>query len=409
MLKNTGLFYGYIIVLVSFFIMFIILGLQSTFGIFFKPIISDIGWTRAVTSGAFSLSLLVSGAISIAMGSLNDRFGPRIVLTLCGFLCGTGHILMSLVDTIWEIYLYYGILIGVGSGVFAPVLSTVARWFIGKRNMMTGIVFAGTGIGILILPPIINHLISIYEWRNSFIILGVAVFVIVIGAAQLMKRDPSEIGETPYHGNSQIEKDNQSTEGFTPREAMRHKQFWMLCLVMMFYGYCLFSFQVHIPPFITDLGIPSSIAALVLTIIGGATIVGETIMGMTADRIGNRLAFLIGFGLITAAAIILIEAKDTWTFFVVAVIFGFAMGDCSTQESPSVAWLFGIKHHGTLLGIVVFAFTIGAAIGPLISGYIFDVSGNYSFAFLLCAIIAILAFILMLFIKPLRLHKSNLK
>jgi MFS family permease len=190
MLKNTGLFYGYIIVLVSFFIMFIILGLQSTFGIFFKPIISDIGWTRAVTSGAFSLSLLVSGAISIAMGSLNDRFGPRIVLTLCGFLCGTGHILMSLVDTIWEIYLYYGILIGVGSGVFAPVLSTVARWFIGKRNMMTGIVFAGTGIGILILPPIINHLISIYEWRNSFIILGVAVFVIVIGAEQLMKREP---------------------------------------------------------------------------------------------------------------------------------------------------------------------------------------------------------------------------
>ena len=120
-----------------------------------------------------------------------------------------------------------------------------------------------------------------------------------------------------------------------------------------------------------------------------------------ADKIGSRIAYLVGFGLIAIAAVLLMGAHTLWMFFLIAVIFGFSLGDCSTQESPSVAWLFGLKHHGALLGIFVFGFTIGAAIGPVVSGYLFDITGNYSLAFMLCGVLAVIAFILMVLVKPL--------
>ncbi len=401
MSRKPKIFYGYVIVAVSFFIMFLVLGLQSTFGIFFKPIITDLGWTRAVTSGAFSLSMIVGGVFGIALGGLNDRFGPRLVLTLCGLLCGAGHLLMSRVDTIWEIYLFYGILIGTGSGVFAPVLSTVARWFTEKRSMMTGIVFMGTGVGILILPPLINYMINILEWRGTFTVLGIVILIGVIGSAQLLKRDPSKIGHPLERSSTGIKHSERKIEGLRPREAMKHRQFWMLFIALMSYGYCLFTLQVHIPPFVTDIGLSATTAALVLTIIGAATIIGEIVMGIAADRIGNRIAFLVGFSFFAIASLLLLGAREAWMFFLIACIFGFALGDCSTQESPSVAWLFGIKHHGALLGIVVFSFTIGAAIGPVVTGYIFDTTGSYAIGFILCAALAVLAFLMMLFIKPL--------
>lgn len=344
--------------------------------------------------------MIVSGIFGIAMGSLNDRFGPRLVLTICGLLCGVGHLLMSQVDTIWEIYLYYGILIGSGYSVFAPLLSTVARWFSKKRSMMTGIVFAGTGIGMLVLPPVINQLILLYGWHNAFILLGIIILIVVIGTAQFLKRDPAGTGKFIQHDIAQLSDGKPSIKGLSPREAIRYKQFWMFIIALISYGYCLFTIQVHIAPFATDVGLSSTVAALVLTIIGAATVIGETVMGTAADRIGNRIAFLVGFSLTAIAAIMLMEAKEIWVFFVIAFIFGFALGDCSTQESPAIAWLFGLKHHGVLLGLAVFSFTIGASIGPLVTGYIFDTTGSYSLAFLLCAILAILAFVLMFFIKP---------
>ena len=110
-------FYGYIIVMISFLVMMVVLGLQTSFGIFFKPIIDAMGWSRAVTSGAFSLSQVAGGVACIVIGGLNDRFGPRVAVTLCGMLSVLGYLLMSQIQAVWQLYLYYGILIGVGVGI----------------------------------------------------------------------------------------------------------------------------------------------------------------------------------------------------------------------------------------------------------------------------------------------------
>ena len=123
-------FYGYIILGAAFLILVICLGSFFAFGIFFKPMITDFGWTRGMTAGAFSLSWIVNGLASMLLGGLNDKFGPRIVITGCGLSLGVGYLLMSQVSTTWHLYLFYGVIIGAGNSVYVPLISTIARWMI---------------------------------------------------------------------------------------------------------------------------------------------------------------------------------------------------------------------------------------------------------------------------------------
>jgi MFS family permease len=163
-------FYGYFVVTAAFFILVVSFGPYSAFGLFLNPLIAEFGWTRALTSGAFSLSMFIYGLLGIVVGGLTDRFGPRLVVTLCGLLIGLGYLLTSMVSTLWQLYLFFGIIAGVGmSGVWVPQMSSVARWFVKRRSLMTGIVIAGTGISQLIAPPIISRLIAVYDWRTSYI------------------------------------------------------------------------------------------------------------------------------------------------------------------------------------------------------------------------------------------------
>src|SRR4030067_145931 len=127
------------------------------------------------------------------------KFFYGYLVVIVGFLIGIGYFLMAKITTIWELYLYYGVIVGVGmGGGIAPSLSTVARWFVKRRGLMTGMTIAGTGTGTLLMPLIASWLISTYNWRTSFTIIGIAVFILIVGLAQLLIRDPGRKGLLPY-------------------------------------------------------------------------------------------------------------------------------------------------------------------------------------------------------------------
>ena len=116
--------------------------------------------------------MFLYGVLGIVVGVLNDKFGPRMVLTFCGLLLGLGYILMSQVNTLWQLYLFLGVIIGVAmSGVWVPQLSTIARWFVKRRTLMTGIVTSGVGIGNLVGPPVIVRLIVSHNWSPSYVMI----------------------------------------------------------------------------------------------------------------------------------------------------------------------------------------------------------------------------------------------
>ena len=141
--NKPRLFYGYILVAAAFGIQIVAWGMYNAYGVFFNPLLDKFGWSRATISGALSLGQMLIGIGAIFLGSLNDRFGPRILMMSCGILAGLGYFLMSQVSSIWQLYLFHGVIAGIGlSGTDVVLLSTTARWFIKRRGMMSSIVIA---------------------------------------------------------------------------------------------------------------------------------------------------------------------------------------------------------------------------------------------------------------------------
>ncbi len=386
----------------TFVIMMIANGVYNAFGIFLKPVLIEFSWTRAITSGAFSLSMITFGLLGIVMGALNDRFGPRMVLSLCAFLLGLGYLLVSQVGAIWQLYLFYGVIIGAGmGGSWTPLLSTVARWFIERRGLMTGIVLTGMSAGTLIAPPIASWLVSTYDWRVAYIILGFVVLVVVTLAAQFLRLEPTHARQSPYNeARTKEQLPELATKGFSLRGALRTKQFWMVLIIFFCHGFRLFAIIIHIVPHAIDLGIAPASAANILATHGGLSIVGMVVMGSVADRIGNKQACIIGFALTAAALFWLVPATEAWKLYLFAGAFGFGQAGSSVTQSPIVAELFGLRSIGLTLGIVSLAFTIGGAVGPFLTGYIFDISGSYQVAFLVSAAISIIGLILTALLTP---------
>jgi MFS family permease len=399
-------FYGHVVVAASFAILVVIWAAYYSFGVFFKPLINEFGWTRATTSGAYSLSSIVMGLLAIAMGKLTDRFGPRIVMTICAILLFLGFWLMSKIVTTWQLYVFYGLIIGIGmGGSFVPLMSTVVRWFFKRRSMMTGIVAAGISIGTLIGPPTTHRLITNYGWRISYAILGVTVFAAVILIAQLLKRDPAEVGQLAY-GEINISEKNSSKpldNVLSFKEAIHTRQFWVVFFMFFCLGFMTFAIIVHLAPHAIELGISAAVAANILATIGGLNMIGRIIMGRVADIIGSKQAFVIGFILMAIALFFLVPSKMMWIIFVLAGLFGFANGTCVASQSPLVALLFGLSSHGVILGFLAFGFTTGGAFGPWLAGLIFDITNSYQFAFLMCAGVSLVGLFLTAFLKPKRI------
>jgi len=402
--NEPGFYYGYIVVAAAFVIMVVSWGLYISYGIFFNPLVAEFGWSRAVTSGAYSLTSLIGGVLGIVMGGLTDRFGPRTVVTFCGVFLGLGYLLMSRIDTLWHLYVFYGVIVGIGmSGLWVPLLSSVARWFTGRRSLMTGIVISGLTVGQMIGPPVINRLIAVYDWRNAYVILGVVGLVSIVVAGLFMKRDRAgATGPLPERENGSGQGPaSPGPAGYSLGEAVHTTQFWMTFVIFVCFGFSAYSLLVHLVPHITDLGISDASAANILAVNGGVGIIGNFVLGgIIGDRIGNRKAFIIGFVLAIASLAWLVPAAEPWLLYLFAVVFGLALGSMGTSESPLVARLFGLRAHGLIYGVIGLGFTAGGAVGPIVTGYIHDVTDSYRIAFMVCIALAIIGLLLVTVLRP---------
>ncbi len=375
--------YGYVIVASAFVLMAVMWMAFYSFGIFFKPVLTEFGWTRAVTAGAFSLCSFIQGLLAVVMGALADRFGPRLVMALCGVLLAAGYILMSQLHTLWQFYLFFSIILGVGmGGSFAPLMTLTARWFTARRGTMSGIVASGTALGAVIGPPLAGFLIAAHGWRTSFAALGITILIVMLLGALPLRRAPGHIAAT---GNGAVQQGlGIQHEGMSVHAAVRSWKFWRLFAAIFCLGFAVFGIMVHTAPHVTDLGFTPATGANVLAVMGIACIAGRIVLGRALDRIGSRKGLILGFAVMALSLFLLTFSTSLGALYVFAVLFGFAFGACVTCESPIVADLFGLRSHGVLLGIIACGFTFGGGVGPFVMGYIFDVLARYQTAFLLC-------------------------
>jgi len=369
---------GIAIVVASFLIQGVTVGGMFAYGLLFTEFEAAFGWSRATISGALSSATLVMGALAVLFGRMGDRLGPRGVLSFSALCYGAGYALLATIDSPWQLYLYWGLLVGAGLATHDVVtLSTVARWFPTRRGAMSGVVKVGTAVGQLTIPLVAVWLVAAYGWRDACLIFGAAACVVLLAAAQFMRHPAGATAAAPA-----------AAADPGGRAALRSPQFRILCGSQFIAFVCLVTTTVHIMPFATDLGASQASAAGMLTTIGDMSILGRVAIGGAIDRIGGRRGMLIAYGIVLLCFVWLQFVDTPWMLYAFAAVYGIAHGGFFTVMSPTVAELFGTRAHGMLFGTVLFFGSLGGAIGPFAAGATFDATGSYRIAFGAMALLA---------------------
>ena len=372
---------------------FTIVGLLFSIGLFFNVLEDELGWSRTLLSGSTSLAVLGMGVLGFFGGRLSDRYGPTAVLGTTGLLYGIGYGFLSVVGEPWQLVALFGIFIGLGLSTHDVVtLSTIARWFERRRGAMTGVVKVGTATGQMVVPPLTALLMAGLGWRKAVLALGVAAAVLLLAAALSMKRPPESRTPGPRTGVG--------ARGFA--EVRRSRAFWTLCATQFLFFPSLMTVPLHVAVHGTDLGMTHTTAATLLTVIGGASIVGRLAIGTFVDRIGGRNAYVLCFVPLLIGLLSLLVVETPRLLFPAVAMYGFAHGGFFTVVAPTVAELFGTRAHGAIFGGVVFFGTIGAAIGPVAAGRVFDLTGSYAYAFAGLAVMGAFGLALAISLPPRR-------
>ena len=372
------------------------LGIRFSFGVFFKSLQDDFGWSRASISGIFSVYLVFCIAIAILGGWALDRYGAKIVFAVMGFFAGLSLLLTSQATAPWHLFLTYSLLLALGTApIYIASMSTVSRWFIKRRGLALGIVSSGGGIGMIIMAPISAYLISGYGWHTSYLFLSLIAFFTLIPCALLLKRPSSGVASLP-----DVEEQHYNEPGgFSLLQAAKTRSFWLLLAILFLFSSCSYVVLTHIVPHAIDLGITPIEAASMISFIGIGSVLGRLVMGRLSDSIGGKQAFLICTLLMAGAMLWLIGSSNLWMLYLFTIIFGFSFGATAPLNAVLIGDSFGLRHVGLIMGVIDIGWGIGAASGPALAGYIFDISGSYTPAFLGGIVAALVAAVLILFLR----------
>lgn len=400
MVAANKLSYGWVVVAACTIIIAITYGLLYSYSVFFKPVADYFDWDRATASSMYSGLLIIRGVVSIGVGWLADKYGSKKLMVFCGFMIGLGLVLSSQVQTLWQFFLTYAVLDGIGfSGAYGIGTATVSRWFTKNRGLPLGILATGSGLGILFIVPGSERLINALDWSQAFIICGVASGVIIIASALLLRPAPqstTKVTEKPF---SEVGVDKTQQSGMNAGQAIKDYRLILLMLSFFFFFFCTQLIMVHLVNYATDVGISRLVAATFISAIGAVSIVGRLSTGVIADKIGIYNSLILTRVFLIAAFIYLIFARSLWAFYLFAVIFSLPYGGEVVQIPLFIGKYFGTKAMATLVGLSLFVMSIGGAVGSWAAGEIFDATRSYQGAFIAGASAGLVSLMLVLILK----------
>jgi len=384
------------VVLAGFFLVMLLYGSYYCFGVFLKPILSELGWNRALTSGAIAVYMFIHGASGILMGYLSDKYGARWVTSVSTIIIALGYYFMSKITEPVHLYLSFGIIIGFGMGAaYVPPITTVTRWFVLKRGLAIGIVAAGVGVGQIIFPPSTRYLISTYGWRTSLVLIGLFIGVIGFPVTMLFREPSVKNSETPDN-NIQKENNKIMDKDYRLKEAVRTPPFaFLLCIfITLIFGLSIVT--THLVAHMDDMGLGPIKAAFALTLIGGSGIIGRIVIGGAADRYNSKSLLPTALMLQAILLFSLIWVNNLQEFYILAALYGLGYGGTLPLIIKKNIDFFGTAYSGTIFGVLIFGGTSAGAIGAPYAGYIYDKTGCYSAAFLTGGIVLLAGAILSL-------------
>jgi sugar phosphate permease len=385
------------------------------FGLFVKPFEAEFGWSRAQIMLSATFFSIMQGIGSVVVGRLIDRFGAKQIMISGALLIGICMWLLSRLSSLWQLYLLYGASgIGFACIGFIPSTSILFNWFKKNRGRMVGIVGIGIGVGGFIMPLIFgNILIPTVGWRNALLINGILLAAVLIPLILLVvRKTPQEMGLLP-DGESVVATENgaplqqlTTAEGLTMKGALRTSTFWLIITGGMCFGFCTMSLMQNQVAHLTDVGFSVAIAASATSVVGVFSGSGKFLFGLICDYIKPRWARLIGLVSLLAAVVILITIGGSTPVAIIyayAVLMGLSYGSWLPTMSMLTNANFGMLAYAGILGLMSMSNMIGGAVGPVITGYIYDINQSYLVAFYVFATLLVIAIIATLFIrKPVR-------
>lgn len=371
------------------------LGAVYAFSILISPFEKEFGWKRTETTPAFTIALLTFTLSMIPAGKLQDEKGPRITVSIGGFLLSLGMILSSYTNSLLWLYINYGLLVGLGIGfAYGAPIATCNKWFPDKRGLATGLVVFGFGGGAIIFAPLWSFLIDTYGWRQTFILTGIIFIALTLSSAQILRNPPADYkprGRTRIAAVSSAAKAN-----FEPAGMFRTKQFPLLWLSYWFgtaTGLMTIGQAKQVAMELA--GMIDSQASMIVSALGGSNALGRIFWGSLGDKIGREKTLTINFLTCLTALLIISCLFFIQPLFIISIMMiGLCFGGFLALYPAITSDYYGSKNLGVNYGIMFTAYGAGSILGPIMASYSRDFYGSYLPAFHVSAMLAALATLL---------------
>ena len=393
---RRGIYYGWIVVAVTFLVVVTAAGVRAAPGVLILPLEEEFRWTRGDISLALSLSMLTYGLGGPLSGKLIDRFGIRGTVLAFLVVSAVGVALCGFVTRLWELHVFWGLVVGIGTGGVAVVLSAAvaSTWFESRRGLVTGILGGASSAGQLVFLPLLVEITSRWGWRAAVGLLAAILGGLVLPSTFLLLRSrPRDVGLEAYGAAPVGSAAAADAMRSTPlSRALRTGDFWLLAGSFAICGFTTMGLiGTHFIPHAVEHGFTQKQAAGILGIIGGMNVVGTIASGWLCDRFSPRklLAGYYFFRALSLLALPLITTMPLMSLF--AIVYGF---DYIATVPPTVmltADRFGRRSMGTIFGWISFSHMAGGAIAAFMAGAIHDAAGEYTLAIYLSGLLGLLA------------------
>lgn len=392
---RSGLFYGWLVVIVVLLVSAVSMGTRMASGVMIKPLESEFGWDRAAISLSLALGLLANGLGAPFGGRLLDAFGPRKITVGALILCLVATVGTIVMSTLLELTLWWGVVLGIATGAAGGSLGPVVanRWFVKRRGLVTGLLGGGSSAGQLVFIPLLMALTVNVDWRAALWMMAGFLALLIPLTILIVRDNPASVGLHPYGADSASPAAMAAGSHATPLSAaVRTGDFWLLAFSFFTCGFTSTGLiGTHFIPHAIEHGFGENTAANALAVIGAMNVVGTLASGYLTDRFNPRWLLAWYYGLRAASLVLLPAVSDIYGLAIFAVVFGL---DYIATVPPTVALTadrFGKQSLGTLYGWIFFSHQLGSAVASYGAGALRQWLGDYTMAFLLAAVVGFIA------------------
>lgn len=384
---------------------------QYVWALFTTDLKTSLGATLPQVQVTFAILIVAQTFLSPCQGFLIDKFGPRLLLSAGAVITSLSWIMASGVTSVWGLYMTYGLLGGVGTGIiYVGVVGLMVQWFPDKRGFAVGMVAAGYGFGAILTTFAISASVKASGVSHTLMMFGITIGVVGLLAAQGMRRPKAEEVSAQAQQYRSAFPDRESTRGYTPAEMLKKPVFWVMFIMMTMMSTSGLMVISQMGAFAKDFGVANvmifGMAALplALTIDRFANGLTRPFFGWVSDRIGREKTMFIAFGLEgVAMSLWLLTSSNPVLFVLLSGVVFFGWGEIFSLFPSTLTDTFGTKHATTNYGFLYMAQGVGSVLGGPLAAMLHDATGSWTPVFIAVISMDFLTALLALAVlKPMR-------